>query len=556
MPAPPARWSHLPPTSSILPRMSETPWWRRGIFYQVYPRSFADGNGDGTGDIAGIRSRLPYLEALGVDAIWVSPWYVSPLHDGGYDVADYRDIDPRFGTLHEATLLFEEAERHGIRVIVDLVANHTSSEHSWFREALASPPGSAARARYHFLPGSGPHGTAPPNNWTSVFGGPAWTRLPDGEWYLHLFDVSQPDLNWENPQVRDEVDEILRFWLDRGASGFRVDVAHGLTKAPGYPNMERPGTVLEGRTARLNHPFWDRPELHEVVRRWRAVVDEYDDRALVAEAWVANWERLKDYVRPDEYHQAFDFEFLEAPWDVASMRAAIDESLAGAGAVGSIPTWVLSNHDVVREATRYGLPVDMVAKDWLLDGDRALLDADLGAYRARAAALLMLALPGSVYLYQGEELGLPEVHDLPLEVLDDPVWIRSAHSLKGRDGCRVPIPWTIGGESHGFGGNGSWLPQPAGWGNLSVEAQNGVSGSTLELYRAALRVRRERLIADEDLEWLDLGTEVLAFRRGSGVICLVNFGDAPLASPPGEVLVSSRPLDDGTIPPDTAVWLI
>jgi alpha-glucosidase len=535
--------------------MSTTPWWRRAVTYQVYPRSFADGNGDGTGDIAGIRSRLPYLQALGVDAIWVSPWYVSPLHDGGYDVADYRDIDPRFGTLEEATELFAEAAEHDIRVIVDLVPNHTSSEHPWFREALASPPGSAARGRYHFLPGKGPHGSLPPNNWKSVFGGPAWSRVPDGEWYLHLFDVTQPDLNWTNLEVRQGMADVLRFWLERGAAGFRVDVAHSLTKAPGYPDVRDVARVLEGRSGRVDHPFWDRHDVHEITRLFRSVVDEYEDRMLVAEAWVANWERLQDYLRPDEYHQAFDFEFLESRWDATSMRSAVEESLAGARAVASIPTWVLSNHDVVRVATRYGLPNNLVPKEWLLDGDRSLLDPDLGVRRARAAALLMLALPGSVYLYQGEELGLGEVHDLPVEVLDDPVWLRSAHTQKGRDGCRVPIPWTRAGPSFGFGDDGSWLPQPEGWGERSVEAQEGVTGSTLELYRSALRLRREHLAGDEELEWVDLGPDVVAFRRGSGVVCVVNFGADPVDLPAGDVLLASAPLGVLTLPPDAAAWI-
>lgn len=535
--------------------MSTTPWWRRAVTYQVYPRSFADGNGDGTGDIAGIRSRLPYLQALGVDAIWVSPWYVSPLHDGGYDVADYRDIDPRFGTLEEATELFSEAAEHGIRVIVDLVPNHTSSEHPWFREALASPPGSAARARYHFLPGKGPHGSLPPNNWKSVFGGPAWSRVPDGEWYLHLFDVTQPDLNWANQAVRSEFRGILRFWLDRGVAGFRVDVAHSLAKDPGYPDIAV-DPEIQHSTGEGVHPHWDRADIHEIVREWRSVLDEYPgDCMMVAEAWVGGWERLHLYLRSDEYQHAFDEGLIKAPWEAAAMRTAIEDSFAAARRIEVVPTWVLSNHDFVRETTRYGLPQDVVAKEWLLEGDRSQFDLEIGLRRARAAALLMLALPGPVYLYQGEELGLPEVHDLPIEVLDDPVWVRSGHTEKGRDGCRVPIPWTVAGESHGFGVNGSWLPQPPGWGEWSVEAQEGVTGSTLELYRSALRLRREHFGGDEDLEWVDLGPDVVAFRRGSGVVCVVNFGADPADLPAGDVLLASAPLGVLTLPPDTAAWI-
>jgi alpha-glucosidase len=536
------------------------PWWRHAAVYQVYIRSFADGNGDGTGDIAGLRSRLPYLRDLGVDAVWINPWYVSPLHDGGYDVADYRQIDPRFGTLEDATEFIAEAGRHGIRVLVDLVPNHTSWEHRWFQEALAAEPGSPERDRYHFLPGRGADGSEPPNDWQAVFGGSAWEQVPDGEWYLHLFDISQPDLNWQNPEVRAHMLDVLRFWLDRGAAGFRVDVAHSLAKDHDYPDVGDEEETLLGATDISNHPFWDRDELHEIVREWRAVLDEYPDAMMVAEAWVVNWNRLARYIRPDEYHQAFDFHFLLAPWDAPEMRTAVATSLAGAAAVGSVPTWVLSNHDVVRHPTRYGLPKDVVAKKWLLDGEKDLLDVDAGLRRARAATLLMLALPGSVYLYQGEELGLPEVHDLPVEVLDDPVWLRSGHTEKGRDGCRVPIPWETDGPSFGFGDGASWLPQPDWFGPLSAAAQAGDPTSTLEMYRSALRLRREHLVDDEDLEWLEAGADVVAFRRGSGLVSVTNFGDEPLrlpdVAPDAEVLATTAPVFDDLLPPDSTAWLL
>jgi alpha-glucosidase len=535
---------------------SSTPWWRHAVVYQVYLRSFADGNGDGTGDIAGLRSRLPYLRALGVDAIWVNPWYESPLHDGGYDVADYRRIDPRFGTLDEATDLIGEADRLGIRVLVDLVPNHTSSEHVWFQEALASSPGSEARKRYHFRPGGGPDGNEPPNDWRSVFGGAAWTRVPDGEWYLHLFDGTQPDLNWQNSEVRVEFEEIIRFWLEQGAIGFRVDVAHGLAKDPTYPGVgAEEEELLPIAHDVSNHPFWDRPELHQIVREWRAILDQYPGTVMVAEAWVADWKRLAVYLRPDEYHQAFDFQFLLSPWDPDRIRENIETALGATTQVGALPTWVLSNHDVVRHPTRYGLPYDVEAKTWLLAGDRSLLDPDLGLRRSRAALLLMLALPGSVYIFQGEELGLPEVVDLPLAVLDDPVWERSGHTLKGRDGCRVPLPWTREGSSFGFGEDGSWLPQPEGWTDLSVEAQDGVEGSMLELYRAALRFRSRSLRDDEPLDWLDMGEDVVAFRRGNSFLTVVNYGPDPVALPHGEVVLASGELGNGKLPVDTAVWI-
>ena len=535
--------------------MSGHSWWRDAVIYQVYLRSFADGNGDGTGDIAGLRSRLPYIRSLGVDGIWVNPWYESPFHDGGYDVADYRSIHPKFGTLEEAKALIDEVHAHGLRLLVDLVPNHTSSEHAWFQAALAAEPGSEERARYHFEKGRGVDGSEAPSDWRSVFGGPAWTRVPDGEWYLHLFDVTQPDLNWENPEVRQEFHDILRFWLDLGADGFRVDVAHSLAKDPDYPDVGEEVEALLATPYGEGHPFWDRPELHEIVREWRAVLDEYADRVMVAEAWVPSWERMSDYLRADEYHQAFDFLFLESQWGAAPFHDAIDEALTHSSAVGSMPTWVLSNHDVVRHATRYGLPSGIDPRTWLLGGDRSLLDEERGLWRARAAAMLMLALPGSVYLYQGEELGLGEVHDLPLDVLEDPVWEDSGHSLKGRDGCRVPLPWTVEGDSHGFGTNGSWLPQPAGWGDLSVEAQDGVQGSTLELYRRALHLRGELLRGRSGFEWRDAGPNVLAFSRPGALECWVNLGSETVELPEGRVLLSSRGLVQGQLSADTAVWL-
>ncbi|WP_367281820.1 alpha-amylase family glycosyl hydrolase [Ilumatobacter sp.] len=534
--------------------MSPT-WWRRGAVYQVYPRSFADANGDGTGDLAGIRSRLPYLEALGVDAIWISPWYPSPLNDGGYDVADYRDIDPRFGTLADAEELIADAHARGLRIIIDLVPNHTSSEHRWFRAALAAEAGSRERGRYVFKDGKGPDGSQPPTNWTSVFGGPAWHRVDDGQWYLHLFDPTQPDLNWENEEVRSEFDDVLRFWLDLGVDGFRVDVAHALVKDQSFPDLETTGRLL-GNSRQSNHPHWDRDGVHEIIRRWRKVLDASErDVMMVAEAWV-HPDRLPLYLRPDEYHQSFNFDFLETPWELAPARAAIDRAIKAAVDVGSTPTWTVSNHDVMRHATRYGLPGDTNWRTWPLTGPHDDLDPVAGLRRARAAALLLMALPGSVYLYQGEELGLPEVWDLPPDVLDDPVWENSDHEQKGRDGCRVPIPWTPDGPSLGFGTGDPWLPQPPGFGALSVASQTGVDGSTLEMYRTALGVRRSYLDDDESLEWEELGPDVLAFRRGSGVVCVVNFGIEPAALPAGDVLVTSAELSEGRLPTDAAAWVL
>ncbi len=535
---------------------SEVPWWRRGVVYQVYVRSFADGNGDGTGDLSGLRSRLPYLADLGVDALWINPWYRSPLADGGYDVADYRQIDPRYGTVDEAEALIAEAHDRGIRIIADVVPNHTSEAHAWFQEAIAAPIGDPRRDRYHLRDGRGSDGSLPPTDWTSVFGGPAWTRLDDGQWYLHLFAPEQPDLNWTNAEVRDEFEAVLRFWLDRGIDGFRVDVAHGLVKDPAFPDVGSTGEILSSaKTA--NHPFWDRDGIHEIVRSWRKVLDDYPgDRMMVAEAWVRP-ERLPLYLRPDEYHQSFNFDLLQAPWDGGEMRTVITEATDAATAVGSTPTWVLSNHDVMREATRYGLAAGTNWRTWPLEGPVGALDVDLGVKRARAAALLLLALPGSAYVYQGEELGLPEVWDLPTDALDDPVWERSGHTQKGRDGCRVPLPWTLDGPSAGFGSGSSWLPQPPGWERLSAEAQAGDGASTLELYRAAIAIRAELGVADEELTWVDAEPDVLAFRRGSGLTCVVNLGSTPVELPAHtEVLLVSDDLQSpSTLGPDAAAWL-
>ncbi|MET9874918.1 glycoside hydrolase family 13 protein [Actinacidiphila glaucinigra] len=527
--------------------VATTDWWRDAVIYQVYPRSFADGNGDGMGDIPGIRERLPYLRDLGVDAVWLSPFYASPQADAGYDVADYRAIDPMFGTLHDADGLIRDAHRLGLRIIVDLVPNHSSDQHEWFKQALREGPGSPLRARYHFRPGKGEDGELPPNDWESVFGGPAWTRATgrDGkgeEWFLHLFAPEQPDFNWEHPAVRDEFRSILRFWLDMGVDGFRIDVAHGLVKADGLPDIGAHEQLkLLGNDVL---PFFDQDGVHEIYRSWRRILDEYQgQRIAVAEAWTPTVERTANYVRSDELHQAFNFQYLGTKWDAAELREVIDRSLDAMRPVAAPTTWVLSNHDVVRHATR-------------LSSDGKSHDLR----RARAASLLMLALPGSAYVYQGEELGLPEVTDLPDESRQDPAFFRAAGQDGFRDGCRVPIPWTAEGASHGFGSGGSWLPQPEGWARFSVATQTGDPASTLELYRSALRLRRERdgLGAGESVRWQDAPQGVLSFRR-PGFACTVNTTAAPVTLPvPGELLLASSPVEvtaDGVVvPADTTVW--
>ncbi|GGU30811.1 glycoside hydrolase family 13 protein [Streptomyces daghestanicus] len=520
------------------PARSTADWWRSGVIYQVYVRSFADGDGDGTGDLAGVRAKLPYLAELGVDALWFTPWYLSPMKDGGYDVADYRVIDPAFGTLAEAEKLIAEARELGIRTIVDIVPNHVSDRHPWFRAALAGGP---ERDLFHFRPGRGEHGELPPNDWTSEFGGPAWTRLPDGDWYLHLFAPEQPDLNWAHPAVRQEHEDILRFWFERGVAGVRIDSAALLAKDPGLPDF------TEGRDP---HPYVDRDELHDIYRSWRAVADEYGG-VFVGEVWLPDTERFARYLRPDELHTAFNFSFMTCPWDADRLRAAIDTTLAEHAPVGAPATWVLCNHDVTRTVTRYGRAGD-TGFDFASKSFGVPSDLVLGTRRARAAALLSLALPGAVYVYQGEELGLPEA-DIPLDRIEDPMHARSGGVDPGRDGCRVPLPWVADAAHAGFGGE-PWLPQPAGWSAYAADRQAADPGSMLVLYREAIQVRA--VLGNGALSWLPAGDGVLAFSRGD-VVVVVNLSDAAVGLPAHtRVLLRSGSLDpDGRLPPDTAVWL-
>ncbi|WP_236007716.1 glycoside hydrolase family 13 protein [Nakamurella leprariae] len=531
-----------PPTGD-----ARSPWWRSAVIYQIYPRSFADGDGDGMGDLVGARQRLGYLAELGVDAIWLSPFYPSPQADAGYDVADYRDVEPAFGTLDDARALVAEAHERGLRVIIDLVPNHTSEAHAWFQAALAAGPGSPERARYVFREGRGPDGDLPPNNWTSNFGGPAWTRLPDGWWYLHLFAPEQPDLDWTNPEVADEFDDVLRFWLDLGVDGFRIDVAHGMVKDQSLPDLDDPvGHHLLLATDDGDHPYWDQDGVHEIYRRWRRVIDAYPgERIFVAEAWVPNPDRFALYLRPDELHTAFNFDFLEAPWDAAAARDVVDGTLRRLHRVGAPATWVLSNHDVIRHVTRFG-------------------GGQLGLRRARAATLLSLALPGGAYVYQGEELGLEEVFDIPAADRQDPVFFQTDGDRLGRDGCRVPLPWSGTAAPFGFGPAGTpWLPQPADWGAVTAAAQDGDPTSTLTFYRTALAARRaEPALGDGPMRWIDTAEPtLLAFWRGDGFACVVNYADEPTPLPTelagGRVLVASTDdaLTGGVLAGNAAVWV-
>jgi alpha-glucosidase len=517
------------------------PWWARAVFYQLYPRSFADSNGDGVGDLDGVASHLDYLDRLGVDALWFSPITVSPMADHGYDVSDPRDIDPLFGDLAAFERLIEAAHEHGIKITMDLVPNHTSSQHPWFQEALTAEPGSAARDRYIFRDGRGADGAQPPNNWQSVFGGPSWTRVtePDGEpgqWYLHLFDVEQPDLNWDNPEVFDDLEKTLRFWLERGVDGFRIDVAHGMAKPPGLPD-----TAVEMRPRMLSDgdPRFNHPNVHEIHRNIRSVMDDFPDAVTIGEVWVFDNASWAEYLRADELHLGFNFRLVRAEFDITAIHDAIDNTLAAAALENATPTWTLENHDVERGPSRYG-------------------GGNVGLDRARAMAMVILALPGAVFLYNGQELGLPNV-ELPDEALRDPTWERSGHTVRGRDGCRIPIPWA--GDTPPFGFSTSpdtWLPMPPEWAALTVEKQLNQTDSTLPFFRQALEIRSSRAeFSGTRVEWLPAPRGALMFARGGhGLRCVLNAGKRPLSLPDGETILTSTPLVNGKLPPNAAAWLV
>ena len=544
-----------------------THWWRNSAIYQVYPRSFQDSNGDGEGDLRGVISRLGYLKELGIDAIWLSPFYRSPNKDGGYDVSDPRDVDPRFGNMKDAEDLINAAHQHQIRIIVDIVPNHFSTEHLWFKEALASAPGSSARNRFHFYDGRGQSGEIPPNNWNSIFGGPAWTRITEsdgrpGQWYLHLFDSTQADLNWDNGDVREDFERTLRFWLDKGVDGFRIDVAHGLVKDEILKDHRDPealsralrldvsGMSREEREALMSDvPFFDREGVHEIYREWRRILDSYPgERMSVAEAFVYPSVRGSRYVRNDELHQIFNFDFLIADWDASTLKSAIDKTLREVSSVSAPPTWVLCNHDSPRVATRLG-------------------GGSIGIRKARAMALLIHALPGGIYIYQGEELGLEDAA-LPDEARQDPVFFRTKGADKGRDGARVPLPWNSD-STFGFSSGKSWLPIPEIWRGKDVENQKSDSSSSLSLYKESLRIRSEHPALQksdnhdsaQSLTWLPAPEGVLVFRREPGFILVANTTDQmQTLNIVGELLLASSSgvmcQDESfSIPSHTTCWI-
>jgi alpha-glucosidase len=524
-------------------------WWRSAVIYQVYVRSFHDADGDGVGDLAGVREKLPYLRSLGVDGLWLNPFYPSPQHDHGYDVSDYLAVDPDYGTLESFDRLVHDAHRLDLKVLIDIVPNHCSTRHPWFAAALAAGPGSPERARFHFADGQGDE---PPNNWRSIFGGSAWQRVPDGQWYLHTFAPEQADFNWRHPEVTAYFEQVLRFWLERGVDGVRIDVAHGLHKAEGLPDHEYAmDDELTGDP--LNPHAWNQPEVHDVWRRWRRIAEGYSvmtgrERVLIGEVGVLDAEQLALYQRPDELHQTFYFEFLRAEWNDQVLYDVVDRGLGTIHDSGSSVAWVLNNHDMPRSVTRYagGAPG--------MDAG----DVDLGISRARASALLMLALPGASYLYQGEELGLPEVTDLPSEVLVDPMFHRSNGVRRGRDGCRVPLPWAAGRHAFGFSAGDAWLPQPDWFADHAVDRQLSSGESMLHLYREALTLRRRvPALASGNFSWLPTEPGVLAFTRGDGFCCVVNCSARVVAVPvDGELLLASHQEAGDKLPPDSAAWYL
>lgn len=534
-------------------------WWRNAVVYQIYPRSFADANGDGIGDLRGIISRIDYLASLGIDAIWLSPFYPSELADGGYDVAGYMDIDPRIGTLEQFDELVEKLHGHGIRVFVDIVPNHCSDQHAWFQAALAAGPGSPERERFIFRDGRGEKGELPPSDLASHFGPEGWTRVPDGQWYMHLFTKEQPDFNWDNPEVNQYFLDVLRFWSDRGVDGYRIDVAHALKKNL-EPLPDRASYSLAVMKDDGTDPLFDRDEVQEVYAQWREVFNDYDPpRVAVAEAWV-HPNRRAPYASEAGLGQAFNFDLLASAWDAESFREIIEDNLQSAKETGSSSTWVMSNHDVIRHATRLVIPGYGSSPDGFSDENNWYvthrmdhdLDLELGLARAKAATLLILGLPGSTYIYQGEELGLHDVLDIPSDQMQDPQWFRGEGKLKSRDGCRVPLPWAKAGSSFGFGPGGSHLPQPSWYSDSSVEAQENESSSTLNLYRKAIALRKE-LGTSEDLSWIDSPQGTTVFRRGNWIVA-TNFSDKPAELPTGEVILSSSG-DESQLAPNSTVWL-
>lgn len=569
--------------STLLPDAANVRhWWETAVTYQIYVRSFADSNGDGIGDIAGIASRIPYLDSLGVDAIWLTPCYPSPQADHGYDVADYCDIEPDYGTLNDFDSLITTTKTHDIRVLMDIVPNHCSIEHAWFQLALAAEPGSEPRDWFYFRDGRGEGGNEPPNNWRSLFGGPAWHRTTaadgtPGQWYLHMFAPEQPDLNWGHEPVAAAFDNTLRFWFDRGVEGFRVDAVLVVGKEPLENNTpefppDAPPTDVFPYQLRFGGP------VHSLMERWRALADEYQrahpgrDLVFVSEAY-ASIEELATYVGPTRFHTSFEFDLLLTNWEVDRMRTYIADAIDGLGSRHLPMTWTLNNHDTQRSVTRHGhidahLPSSFTGNNLL--HSKALVDSELGARRARALIVMTAGLPGSLYLYYGEELGLPEVLDLPEWALQDPIWVRTNHAERGRDGCRMPFPWTTDPASNfGFSETQpgthpapAWLPLPVDWGTYAASAQLHDPTSFLSLHRSILAARASynNDPSPSNFSWVPSDRSILAYRNASMTV-VANIGQtsidlAPLIGSGRIVLASRYGQDDRILEPADAVWIV
>jgi alpha-glucosidase len=550
-------------------------WWRQAIIYQIYPRSFKDSNGDGIGDLKGVTSKIDYLSSLNIDAVWLSPFYPSALADGGYDIDDYRDVDPKLGTLDDFDEMLSKLHDVGIRVFVDIVPNHSSNRHQWFIEAINSEPGSAARNRYIFRDGKGANGELPPTDWPSHFAPSAWTHESaqggkHNQWYCHLFAPEQPDFNWDNREIEDDFLTTLKFWADRGVDGFRIDVAHALKKDLSEPlkNQARYPDLVNRKPE--DNILFDRDEVHEIYKEWRKLFNQYDPpRVAVAESYVPA-DRLALYASPEELGQAFNFELLDANFNAYEFKNVVDRAFLQAKSIGSSTTWCLNNHDQMRPATKFGLLPTVDRIRWKNSaGKTSPLDRELGIRSAVAASMFIMALPGCTYIYQGEELGLHEVIGIPEDQIQDPQYLRNHKVDVGRDGCRVPLPWTSTGSSFGFGTGSSHLPQPDWFADYSVENESGIETSPLSIFRKALALRKS-LIAPEEMTWHETGdASVLHFSRPNGWHCITNFGrghfdltgkgevihsSAPLAEP-GIYLVHGVETTGNDLPPATTVWL-
>lgn len=538
-------------------------WWRNAVVYQIYPRSFADSNADGIGDIKGITSKIEYLSELGIDAVWISPFYPSHLIDGGYDVDDYRDVDPRLGTLADFDDMLQKLHENNIKVYVDLVPNHSSNSHVWFKEAINSDPQSSARARYIFRDGRGANGELPPTDWPSHFAPSAWTHESKmggkhNQWYMHYFAPEQPDFNWDNKEVSDDFITTLKFWADKGVDGFRVDVAHGLKKDLSEPLRMR--DTLEHVIDRPTHGegiLTDKDAVFEIYKEWRKIFNTYDPPIIaVAEANVVP-ERIPLYASEDTLGQCFDFRFLELPFRADVYLSSVKSAINLAKESKSSCTWALSNHDQIRHATKFGLHPTVNRSKWLLsNGKSNPVDFVAGTQAGLAATFFLMGLPGAMYLYQGEELGLHEVSDIPEESIQDPQYLKNNKTEKGRDGCRVPLPWSNSMDNFGFSKTGSHLPQPEWFGEFAVNMQKVDPNSTLSAYKKAIKLRKE-LLTEEEVEWIEeTNAQILHYSRPNGLNVLTNFqGDLFTLPENIEILLVSRDLENGNkIGPYTTVW--